>query len=163
MKILISAAAAAMALASAPALAHAETTVYGSIGYANIDVDPVTLGAIQGRLGGQINEHFAVEGEFSIGVADDDVLGTSVELNKEFGLFAVGILPVSDTVSLNARVGWVDAELNIGGTTDSSDGTAYGVGAQVNFSPRDGIRLDYTRYELDSSADVWSLAYVRKF
>lgn len=159
--LLIAASAAALALA-APALAQAQS-VYGNIGYANIDVDPVNLGAIQGRLGVDVTPNFAIEGEAAFGVAGDDILGIDVDLSHSFGIFLVGKVPVSETVDIFARAGFSTAEVDVGGTTGSEDGAAYGVGAQVFFSENDGVRFDYTRYDYGGDADVWAVSYVRKF
>ena len=160
--LLIAASAAALSLA-APALAHAETAVYGTIGYANIDIDPVNLGALQGRLGVEFTPHFGIEGEIAVGVADDEILGTTVELSSSYGLFAVGRVPVSENVNLFARGGFASAEVDFGGASGSEDGAAYGAGVEAFFTPNDGVRLDYTRYDFGGDADVWSVAYVRKF
>jgi len=160
--LLIAASAAALSLA-APALAHAETSVYGNIGYANVDVDPVNLGAVQGRLGVDLTPHFAIEGEAAFGVADDTILGASVELSNSFGIFVVAKAPVSESVDLFARAGFSSAEVDVAGTTGSEDGAAYGVGAQVFFTENDGVRFDYTRYDYGGDADVWAVSYVRKF
>lgn len=161
-KLLIAASAAALSLA-APALAHAETSIYTNIGYANVDIDPVTLGAIQGRLGVSFNEHFAIEGEASFGIADDDFLGTTVELSNTYGLFAVARLPVSEKVNVLVRGGFASGEIDVGGTSVSDDGAAYGAGVEAFFSPSNGVRLDYTRYSFGSDADVWAVSWVHKF
>jgi opacity protein-like surface antigen len=160
--LLIAASVAALSLA-APALAHAEAAVYGTIGYANIDIDPVSLGALQGRLGVGFTPNFGIEGEIAIGVADDEILGVNVELSNSYGLFAVGRLPVSDNVNLFVRGGFASGEVDIGGTSGSEDGAAYGAGVEAFFTPNDGVRFDYTRYDFGGDADVWSVAYVRKF
>lgn len=162
MKTLLIAASAAVLSLAAPAFAQAQQ-VYGTIGYANVDIDPVNLGAIQGRLGVQFNPHIGVEGEFAFGVADDDILGTSVELTNTYGAFVVARMPVSDTVDVFVRGGFASGEVDVGGASASDDGGAYGVGGQLMFSPNDGVRVDYTRYNFGGDADVWSIAYVRKF
>ncbi len=161
-KLLIAASAAALSLA-APALAHAEASVYGTIGYANVSVDPVNLGVIQGRLGVNLTPHFGVEAEAAFGVADDEILGISVELTHTYGAFAVARLPVSENMDIFVRGGFASAEVDVGGTSASEDGAAYGVGVEGFFTPNDGVRLDYTRYDFGGDADVWSIAYVRKF
>lgn len=160
--LLIAASAAALTLA-APALAHAESSVYGNIGYANVDLDPVNLGVVQGRLGVDVTPNFAIEGEAAFGIADDEILGVSVELSHSFGIFLVGKVPVSETVDLFARAGFSSAEVDVAGTTGSEDGAAYGVGAQMFFTENDGVRLDYTRYDYGGDANVWAVSYVRKF
>jgi len=164
MKKMILAAAAAAALFGVPALAQAQTQVYGTLGYANVDVDPVNLGGIQARLGAQFNSHFAIEGEAAFGVADDEILGVTVELSNEFAVFAVGKLPVSDSVNLFARVGWSTTDIDVGGTSVSGDGVAYGVGGEAFFTENDGVRFDWTKHDADGGdANVWAIAYVRKF
>lgn len=164
MKKLIVAATAAAALLGVPALAHADPQVYGTIGYANVDVDPVNLGGIQGRLGVALNPHFAIEAEAALGIQDDDFLGSSVELSNELGMFLVGKAPVSESVNLFARVGYSTTEIDVAGTGVSGDGVAYGVGGEAFFTENDGFRLDWTRHDADGAdADVWSISYVRKF
>ncbi|HRD46852.1 MAG TPA: porin family protein [Caulobacter sp.] len=164
MKKMIAAAAAAAALFGLPALAHAEAQIYGTIGYANIDVDPVNLGGIQARLGAQFNPHLAIEGEAAFGVQDDEILGVTVELSNEFAVFAVGKLPVSESVNLFARVGYSNTDIDVGGTSASGDGFAYGVGGEAFFTENDGVRFDWTKHDADGAdADVWAIAYVRRF
>ena len=160
--LMIAASVAALSLV-APALAHAETGVYGSVGYANIDIDPVTLGAIQGRLGVTFTPYVGVEGEIGFGIADDDILGTSVELSSTYGAFVVGRIPVSENVNLLARAGFASGEVDVGGTSASEDGGAFGAGVEAFFTANDGVRLDYTRYDFGGDANVWSISYVRKF
>jgi hypothetical protein len=110
-----------------------------------------------------ITPNFAIEGEAAFGIADDEILGVSVELSHSYGIFLVGKVPVSDTVDLFARAGFSSAEVDVAGTTGSEDGAAYGVGAQVFFTENDGVRFDYTRYDYGGDANVWAVSYVRKF
>lgn len=150
-KILI-AATALTAFAAAPALAQdmASTGLYGSIGAGTVDGD----GAIQGRIGAELNPWFSVEGEAAVGVEDDG-------LDNQFGFLGKAGAPVSDSVELFARAGW--ARTN---GAREGDGFAYGAGAQWNPNAGpDGFRLDYTRYETGGSdtADGVTLSYVRKF
>ena len=69
MKALITAASALALAALLPAAASAQTaptsgtTFYGTLGYADTDLDHVNLGAIQGRLGARFGQYFGVEGE----------------------------------------------------------------------------------------------------
>lgn len=164
MKKLIVAAAAAGALLGLPVLAHAETQVYGTIGYASVDVDPVNLGGIQGRLGVQINPYLAFEGEAAFGIADDEIAGVTVELSNELAAFAVVKAPVSESVNLFARLGYSTTDIDVAGTSVSGDGFAYGVGGEAFFTANDGVRVDWTRHDADGGeADVWAIAYVRKF
>ena len=160
MKMKFALVAAASALV-APGLMAAEAQksgVYVSGGYTMIDGDGgADLGAITGRIGVDLSQNFAIEGEASVGVKDD----SGTELDSEFGAFVVGKLPVSQSFDLFARVGATRIETSPGG---SEDGLAYGAGATFNMTQVDGIRLDWTRHDYDvGNADALSLSYQRKF
>ena len=48
----------------------------------------------------------------------------------------------------------------------SDESWNYGVGGQYLFDGQNGVRVDYTRHDFGSGnedANVWSVAYVRKF
>jgi len=165
-KALIAAAAAATALVSAPAFAQdgKDVEIYGSLGYAHYDED-VNLGAVQGRLGARFMNYFGVEGEGAFGISDDDIAGVDVELNRQMAIYAVGFLPVSDSFDIIGRVGVGNTEIEVGGVDVDDDSINYGVGGQWSWDEKNAIRGDWTRYDFDNGgdADVWSLAYVRRF
>jgi outer membrane immunogenic protein len=154
---------AAVATLAAPAVMSASaqaTGLYASGGYANFSfdtgTDDVNLGGIQGRLGYGFTPNLAIEGEGTLGVADDG----GAELDNELGVFGVGKIAVSPQIDLFARVGVSRTEVN--GFDD--DGLAYGAGAQWNLTSQDGIRGDWTRHDYDAGEfDAWSLSYVRQF
>jgi hypothetical protein len=159
--------------AAASAQTFSPTTFYGNVGYAGTSVEEVDLGAIQGRLGARFGRFIGVEGEVSFGVQDDTVTEQNVDvdigLNHAEGIYLVGFAPLSPEFDLLARVGYSNAEIsgesgNV--NIDVSDsGIAYGVGAQYHFDGRNGVRFDYTRHDFDDigDADVWSVAYSRRF
>ncbi len=167
MKKMIVAAVAAGALLGLPALAQAQSQVYGGVGYSSIGMDnpDVSLGLVQGRLGVDLNDNFAIEGEFGFGVGDDTVAGVDVSANWQFGGFAVIKAPVSESFDVFARLGYVAVEFEASGPggTATADGNdfAYGIGAQAFFTENDGIRGDWTSYGGDGN--VWSISYVRRF
>ena len=180
MKRLITAAAGLAIAALAPAMASAQTatsgtTFYGTLGYAGTSLDHVDLGAIQGRVGARFGQYFGVEGEVSGGVKDDkvNVAGTDVKvkLDHQEALYGVGFLPISPNFDLLARVGYGHTEGSGSApgvsTTVKGDSWNYGVGGQYSFDGVNGVRADYTRESFQrhggSDADVWSVAYVRKF
>jgi outer membrane immunogenic protein len=147
--------------ASAQVYAGAGATIF----QADVDGEDVNLGAILGRAGFKTNPFFGFEGEFAIGIQDDefDVLGqeVSVGLDSEYGVFAVGWLPIPLVGDLFGRVGYADlsveAELN-GTPVGDADGSglAYGGGFQFSQIPFTQLRLEYTRYEADD-AEIDSL------
>lgn len=164
MKKLLSAAAAVGALLAAPTLAHAEIQYYASAGYAAVDIDPVNLAGFQGRFGAEITPYIAIEGEAAFGLKGDEVAGIDVDLDSEVALFGVAKVPVGESFTVLARVGYSKTKINVGGTDVSGDGVAYGVGGEYFLNDNDGFRADYTRHDADGGdADVWSIAYVHKF
>jgi outer membrane immunogenic protein len=178
MKALIAAASAAVLASVAPAMAQAQTAnsgVYGSVGYAHVDLDDGNLGAIQGRLGMRFSDWLGVEGELAGGVKgeDVDVGGTEVEvdLSHQAAIYAVGFAPLSANTDLIGRIGYGAQEIEGSalGQSASEDGDSwnFGVGAQHHFDGVNGVRVDYTRHEFRGDdaghANVWSIAYTRRF
>jgi hypothetical protein len=157
-KIAMLAAVAAVALMAAPVSAHAQA--YAGAGYTHFDYDGGDVGAVTGRLGYRMHPNFAVEGEGSFGVEDDD----GIELNHNLGAYAVGMLPVSSSFDLLGRVGYQTSEIDTPLGDADADGAAYGVGAQYRFTPAFGVRADWTRMEGDDEeADAISLGGVLNF
>lgn len=159
----------------APSAFAQETGAYWSVGYTHIAVevdgaDDANVGAIQGKLGYRFHPNFGVEGEAAFGVVDEsyDVFGTDVDvgLDKEFGLFAVGFIPVSPEVNLFARAGYVDVEIeaSAGGMSlsDGDNGTGYGAGLIWNLGMLD-LRAEYTRYDVEGEANTFSVSVGGKF
>jgi outer membrane immunogenic protein len=180
MKTLIATSAAILlATAAIPAVADAQdantgTSFYGTLGYAGANAEGVDLGAIQGRVGARFGQYLGVEGELAGGVAKDKtwVAGTPVKigLDHQAAVYGVGFVPVTPNVDLFARVGYGTTKLSASaaGTSASTDGDSwnYGVGGQYSFDGKNGVRADYTRYDFTDGGDnanVWSVAYVRKF
>ncbi|MES2722049.1 MAG: porin family protein [Pseudomonadota bacterium] len=178
MKSLIVLAATAAAVLAAPAVASAQsmspTTFYGSIGYANAAIDDVNLGAVQGRLGARFGQYVGVEGEVAGGVKEDSVrigaVNVDVELKHQVAIYGVGYLPLNPQFDLLARVGYGNTKIEASalGAAAAADGDSwnYGVGGQYFFDDKNGVRVDYTRHDFKDSgddADVWAVAYTRKF
>jgi outer membrane immunogenic protein len=182
MKVMITAAASAMALAALiPAAASAQTassgpSFYGTLGYDDTSLSHVNLGSVQTRLGARFGQYFGVEGEASWGVNDDShslAGGGSVTLKQDSqeALYGVGFLPVAPNFDLLARVGYGHASGTgpIAGVTSGVKGDSwnYGVGGQYMLDPKNGVRVDYTRESFQregaDDANVWALSYVRKF
>lgn len=162
------------------------TDVGGQI--VDLGVQDLDITMLNGRLGYRLNDYFAVEGEVGFGVGGDSfsrdipvtLAGTTVTVPTDFELdvdnyyiaFAKGILPVGEQFDVFARVGYGQATAKgditaslagitaTGSAEDKADDIAYGVGAQFNFTDKDGIRADYTRLD---KTDILSLAYARRF
>jgi hypothetical protein len=175
MKILLATAAAVAALtglaAAAPASAQSEVT--GSLGWSRTDTGDANLDAVTGRLR-WTSGYFGVEGELSGGVGSDtvNVAGTNVKvkLHDQAAIYGVGKIPMGDNLDLFARVGYgttkVTGQAFGTGVSGSEESWNYGVGADWYLDGKNGVRADYTRENFKNSvgdADVWSLAYVRRF
>ena len=162
-KFLAAAAAVTLLGVSAPAMAQ---SLDGSISYASVDADGVDLGAIRGALSWQSSNFIGLEGELGFGVSDEDLApGLTAELNTIFGAYVTANADLSENATIFARVGFAsaDAETNTG--IDLGDeGLAYGVGGKFFLDGKNGVRVDYTKYDFDNGdADVWSIGYVRRF
>lgn len=152
---------------------------YGSLGATMYDVDSDLYG-VQGRLGWQSKSIFGAELEGSAGFNEDEstliIGGTPVTaesgIDTQIAGFGVARVPVSNKLNLLGRLGYHKTELSsemTSGTsvTDiefSTDGIAYGVGAEYALGRNTALRADYTRYDFDGpDADAVSLAIARKF
>src|SRR5690606_611748 len=158
----------AASLLLTPLLANAsplqQGTSYGGLNYAllnysdegiSADAEPT---ALVGKLGYFMLDQIAVEGRLGLGTTDDTVtvhnFGTpvqvDVEVDRMFGLYLVGHLPLGEQASLYALVGFTDikATFSAGGfsTSGSDSGFTYGFGADLYASPQFAINAEYTQY-----------------
>jgi hypothetical protein len=157
-KFAMMAAVAVAALMAAPTAAHADW--YAGAGYTQYEFDDGDVGGITGRLGYRFNPNFAVEGEGSFGVEDDD----AVELSHAVGAYGVASLPITSQLAVHGRLGYqmVEVDTPLGDADD--DGIGYGGGVSWNFTNGFGVRADYTRLEGDEGeADTWSLSGIVNF
>jgi len=171
------AASATLALAAVPAAAQtafSPTTVYGNLGYSYVDGDDGHLGAITARVGARFGQYLGLEAEGGLGVDGDhtDIGGTIVktELKHDLAAYVVGDVPVNPKLDLIARVGYgvnrIGASAPGVSLKDNVESWNYGVGGQYFFDVKNGLRAEWTRFDLNDGygdADVWSLHYVRKF
>ncbi|MFV8833501.1 porin family protein [Aquisalimonas sp.] len=144
---------------------------YDEDGVSN-DAEPT---ALIGRLGYHATEYFAVEGRLGIGLADDSVpvtVGTEtvdvdVELDRLFGAYAVGYLPLGDIAAAYGLVGITNAKatFSAGGFSDSDTdtGLSYGVGFEFYPSAEVGLNAEYVQYLDESGYDLSALSVGAKF
>ncbi len=186
--LMIVAAAAALSIA-APALAQTapdltHPSFYGSIGDSYLTpnysggIDEIT-GRVGARMGQAWGVNWGVEGEIGGGVSlykqrAGGVSSYTTEPVAGAG-YLVGYLPVSPMPQLEflARVGYGASGFHQSFNGSSFSGVTnsvnFGAGAQYWLTGVDGVRADYTRRDylggsdIPKGADVWSVAYVRKF
>jgi hypothetical protein len=174
--LVITAATIALLGAAAPAFAQPwdSVTGYGTLGLGDFNAGDANIGAVTGRLGARFGRYVGVEGEFSGGFdsAPANVGGTrtSVSLRDQYAAYAVGYAPVLPHADLFARLGYGASDLHFAqpGNTFNNYATSWNIGGggQYFLDSKNGIRADYTREtfnQSDLNANVWSLAYVRKF
>jgi outer membrane immunogenic protein len=174
---MIAASIAALSLA-APALAHAETdmNLYATVGGAVLHSDPLNLAVVQARVGARFATYFGAEAEGALGGTVDSITsgGSTVRFRarSEIAGYAVGFVPVTPNTDVLVRIGYgtntIHAKVvGVGSADIDLNSVNYGVGVQHMFDDNNGLRADYTRLEFQDSglesADVWSVAYVRKF
>lgn len=175
MKRKITLAIAAASAAAMPALAQ-ENSWYGDIGYQfhSIDEDgaDADIGTITGHVGYNFTPNLAAEGELGFGINDDEinVLGTGVDLGVNYLVGAYGRVQGSlgENFTVFARAGIVQIEVEAEGpgasASESETGAGYGVGGEYHFDGKNGIRADYTRYDVeDLEVDSFLIGYSRKF
>ncbi|HWA00739.1 MAG TPA: porin family protein [Caulobacterales bacterium] len=175
MKLLaISAAAMAAAVMVTPASARVvnDRGTYAGLGFTYYDADQAQVTGAVGRLGYRFNPNFGIEGEAAFGIEGDtaDALGTpvDVDLDNQWGAYAVGFLPVSDNFELLGRVGYakIDAQGSFGGFTAGvdDDGVAAGLGAQWALTDNFALRGDYTRLSSDDDGvNAWGVSGIFSF
>jgi opacity protein-like surface antigen len=183
MKTLIAAAGLAALVSLAPAMAQAQDTgissgVYGTLGYAQAGVDEFDFGGVQGRLGYRFNNWFGVEGEVAFGTNEERIsvpttqgpVNVDFKLKNSKAIYGVGFIPLASSTDIIARIGYGHSEIEgeALGVSASEGGSSwnFGIGAQHHFDGLNGVRVDYTRHEFNDeggAADVWSVAYTRRF
>jgi outer membrane immunogenic protein len=178
------AAIAAVSAVSAPAFAQTAATFApvsyeGSVGYTGIDTSGQDLGAIDLRGTAYFGKYVGIEGEGAFGVVDQTGMisgvNTKLHLNDEYAAYGVARWPVLANANLFARVGYGHSDLKATGTlgavsasaTAGYDSVNYGVGGEYFFDGKNGLRVDYTRFDFQTNglkdADTWSVGYVRRF
>ena len=174
------------------AVTHINPTYFGTVGYADTSLDHADLGAVQVRLGTRLWRHVGVEAEGSWGVASDSKtifgVGFPEKLSSQVAIYGVAYLPITPGFDLLARIGYghtsgtgpqtvhlvhpdvaglptgPDSVHDAGVKGDSWN---FGVGGQYMMTAHDGVRVDYLREDYRTwdtpNADVWSIAYLRRF
>lgn len=165
--------------AMAPTLTQAQdaptTGVYANLGYSSFGIGSFDVPALQGRLGYRLNSWLGVEAELAGGIKKDKSGLLQAKLDHEEAVYGVAFLPLTSRWDLIGRLGYGHSKVTLsvpdGSTTgfQSSGGADHwnvGGGVQYHFDGQNGIRGDYTRQEYrggDGRADVWSVAYSRRF
>ncbi|MGE5501359.1 MAG: outer membrane beta-barrel protein [Ignavibacteriales bacterium] len=165
MKKLLSAAAAAACLLATPAFAQGPAEVYGNIGLSHLDTqDGPSFELVTARVGTKFVKYVGVEFEDSMAWEQGKMDGVKVSLRNDWAAYALGLIPITDNVSVFAKVGYGSADVKSEGEKESLSGARYGAGVEAMFNDANGVRIDYTRLDnSDVNGDAYTIAYVRKF
>lgn len=130
------------------------------------DVSPTAVGF---KVGTAINKNFAVEGRVLTGLSDDSAdfnipstaaATVNVDVASVFGVYAKGILPLSDAVSLYGLAGYSRVKLKLevpafGGSDASSDSdVSLGFGADFALNESTSLGLEYMQLYSDGGEKV---------
>lgn len=131
------------------------------------DADPLTL-RVKG--GGFINPNVAIEGYLGLGLKDDTIEDSDLDVGLEnmIGLDVLGVLPLGDMASVYGKVGFAGLSFeDDDNDTYRENGVTYGVGAKLSLGGSGAITLDYTVFPdiendkvgVDVEVDMISLGY----
>lgn len=137
--------------------AQAEQPYYFGAQYSQQSVDDASwdFGVLSGVAGYQLNEVFAVEGRFGLGVQDEEYSGafTSAEvgIDHSYSLLGKASWPVLETLSVYGIAGFnktkYDFKVNDDGDylsdSHSEDGLIYGAGAELRVTPNFSFTFEY--------------------
>ena len=169
---------AALLFSAGSAYADDGFSVGASIGYANIKNDDPTFDFDANDTGYKFfasysfANYLGFEGAFiDFGEPSDDVLGLPGKIDAEgYTLYAVGRLPLADSVELFGKAGVIswDADSIVDGAlvgADDGDDLALGFGASWNANGTLGLRAEYEWFDIPDADNVWmaSLGFVLRF
>jgi len=155
-------AAAALALTAAPAMAQEfdGPHVYAGVGAGATKSGNLWLGAVQAKVGVQVNPYIAVEADYDRGVGGNPRMGNT------YAGYLVGTAPFGNFEVLG-KVGYgsleIEQKIGSGVTVSASEFLfTYGIGARYRFGGKNAVRLDLTRFGDYTDTGV-ALAYERTF
>ena len=151
MKHTIKFAALVLGLASVAGV-HAQGYVGASISRVNVDVSGLSNAkpsAISLKLGSQSHPNFAVEARLGAGLSDDSINGGDLKLNNYYGLYAKGILPVTNEFAAYALGGYTRGKVTLstptGSASDTDGDLSYGLGVDFSLSKNTALNLEWAR------------------
>jgi len=155
-------------LCTAPAFADEGLSLGASVGYVNIEDNEPGFDFDASDTGYKLfakyefANHLAVEGGYiDFGKPEDTVLGLPGAIDASgWNVYAVGNLPLSESVDLFAKAGivaWEADSIIDGILVDTADGNdlALGFGASWDAGESLGIRAGVDWFDIDEADSVW--------
>ena len=111
--------------------------------------------AVTGKVGYKFIDYLSIEGFIGLGVSDDEtgsgISLTKLEVDRISGVFIKGEYPINEKFSIYGLVGKTEVKMTaenslLPATTDTTDDTSFGAGAQFNFKDNMSLSLDYNKY-----------------
>ena len=137
--------------------------LYGGVGYTAAELEigstDFDLGALYGRFGSQFNENISGEFRVGVGVADDDVRGFNVEIDKYFGGYVRGSLPLNDGIMPYIIVGITDVDIDTDAGSDSDDDLSYGIGLDFKIDNQLMLNVEYMSMYDDDDVEITGLSF----
>jgi hypothetical protein len=137
------------------------------VGGLRIDEEPFEFnpgwGSFSGRAGYTFNPYFKVEAEaliaFNPYTFDDDGENyddpDAPDLSTAFAAYVVPRLPVSSTMAVYGRIGYLSAEYEYdNGITTTSSGPGFGGGLDVAIGRTTSLYFDYTWFNLSNTDEL---------
>jgi outer membrane immunogenic protein len=139
---------------------------YGMVTYSEDELSDLNPSVLIFRFGQHATENFSIEGRFGLGVADDslDISGVnlSLEIDSVIGVYGVIHAGSSADSSLYALFGFTKVEVT--GTvsapgfqseslTDSDSGASFGIGVELG-----NFNIEFTQYLSESTYDVTAIS-----
>jgi outer membrane immunogenic protein len=125
------------------------------------DASPTAVGF---KVGAAINKNFAVEGRVLTGLSDDSTdfggLDATLDVDSVFGVYAKGILPLSDAASLYGLVGYSRLKLKLdvpalgASGSDSDSDVSLGFGADFSLNESTSLGIEYLQLFSDDGVKV---------
>ena len=111
------------------------------------DANPTTIGA---TLGMSINKNLAIEARLGTGLSDDSISAANIKIDNFAGIYAKGILPVSNVASVYGLLGYTQGKIKVDApgisASDSDSDISYGIGAEYAISGTTSVGLEWARF-----------------
>ncbi|HEY9030462.1 MAG TPA: porin family protein [Kangiella sp.] len=125
------------------------------------DADVTTL---DGKVGTYFNENFSGELRLGLGVQDDTVFGSDIEIENYYGAYLRAGIPVTDGFYPYAIVGYTNTKVGVsGGGSDSESDMSYGLGADFAISDSVDFTAEFMRYLDKDGVEVDGIGLGFKF
>ncbi len=144
---------------------HALAGGYASIGYAFSNIEPedttadADVDALQFAYGSWLNPEATFGAEFraALGMSDDRINGTEVEIDRYFGAYLRGQFPDTLPVRPYGLLGVSRVETTVGTRGEDHNDLSLGIGADMDVANNVFVSLEFIRLVDRSDAEVSNL------